>query len=191
MARARAPWGNGRLLPGGPLREPLSALRRAGLIVVTGVRGADDVAEVAEAARRWAPHAPVIAARHVPTECWEAGPMKYLPVQSLAGKRLLVFAGIGAPDGFRRTLQEMGVVEAGFARFADHHWYSVTELRALDARAAASGADGLVTTEKDWVRLRRLPPVKQRVYVIAVRLALLSGETEWRSAFEGAAARGR
>jgi tetraacyldisaccharide 4'-kinase len=191
MARARAPWGNGRLLPGGPLREPLRALGRAGLIVVTGARGADDVAEVAEAARRWAPHAPVIAARHVPTECWEAGPMRYLPVQGLAGKRLLVFAGIGAPDGFRRTLQETGVVETGFARFADHHWYSVPELRALDARAAAGGAEGLVTTEKDWVRLRRLPPVKHPVYVIAVRLALLSGETEWRAAFERAAVRSR
>src|SRR5205085_4362272 len=52
MARARAPWGNGRLLPGGPLREPLAALARAHLIVVTGARGPDDVAEVAARARR-------------------------------------------------------------------------------------------------------------------------------------------
>jgi tetraacyldisaccharide 4'-kinase len=190
MARARAPWGNGRLLPGGPLREPLAALSRAGLIVVTGARGADDVGEVAAAARRYAPHTPILAARHVPTECWEAGPMKYLPVETLLGKRLFVFAGIGAPDGFRRTLQETGVVESGFARFADHHWYSREELRALDAQAAASGADGLVTTEKDWVRLRRLPPVKRPVYVIGVRLALLSGEAEWHAAFARAAARG-
>jgi tetraacyldisaccharide 4'-kinase len=186
-ARARAPWGNGRLLPGGPLREPLAALRRAGLIVVTGARGADDVGEVAEAARRYAPRTPVLAARHAPTECWEAGTMKYLPVESLLGKRLFVFAGIGGPDGFRRTLQETGVVESGFARFADHHWYSREELRALDAQAAAGGADGLVTTEKDWVRLRRLPPVKRPVYVIGVRLVLLSGDAEWRATFERAA----
>jgi tetraacyldisaccharide 4'-kinase len=189
MARARTPWGNGRLLPAGPLREPLAALRRAGLIVVTGARGPDDVGEVAEAARRHAPGTPVLAARHVPTECWESGAMQYLPVESLLGKRLLVFAGIAAPEGFRRTLEETGVVESGFVRFADHHWYSREELRALDARAAASGADGLVTTEKDWVRLRRLPAVKRPVYVIGIRLVLLSGEAQWVAAFERAAGR--
>src|SRR5205085_1641391 len=47
MARARAPWGSGRLLPGGPLREPLAALARAHLIVVAGARGPGDVGEVA------------------------------------------------------------------------------------------------------------------------------------------------
>jgi len=189
MARARAPWGNGRLLPGGPLREPLSALARAGLIVVTGVRDAGDVAEVAEAARRHAPRTPVLAARHVPTECWEAGSMKDLPLEALRGRRLYAFAGIAAPDAFRRTLEEAGVEEAGFARFADHHWYSPEELRALDGKAAAGGATGLVTTEKDWVRLRRLPPVTRPIYVVGVRLELLWGEAEWRAAFERAAPR--
>jgi tetraacyldisaccharide 4'-kinase len=189
MARARGPWGNGRLLPGGPLREPLSALRRAHLIVVTGAASADDVAEAAEAARRYAPRAPLLAARHVPTECWEVGTMKYQPVETLLGKRLFGFAGIGSPDGFRDTLKETGVIEAGFQRFGDHHWYTREELRRLDAAAAARGADGLVTTEKDWVRLRRLPVPKRPIYVIAVRLALLSGENEWRAAFERGASR--
>jgi tetraacyldisaccharide 4'-kinase len=189
MARARGPWGNGRLLPGGPLREPLAALRRASLIVVTGASSADDVAEVADAARRYAPRTPVLAARHVPTECWEVGTMKYQPVESLLGKRLFAFAGIGSPDGFHRTLKETGVVEAGFARFADHHWYTRDELRELDAAAAARGADGLVTTEKDWVRLRRLPVPKRPIYVLGVRLVLLSGESDWRAAFERGASR--
>jgi tetraacyldisaccharide 4'-kinase len=184
MARARAPWGNGRLLPGGPLREPLAALERASLIVVTGASSADDVAEVAEAARRHARGVPVLAARHAPTECWEVGTMKYQPVEGLLGKRLFAFAGIGSPEGFRRTLAESGVTEAGFSRFPDHHWYTREELRHLDAAAAAQGADGLVTTEKDWVRLRRLPAPRRPIYVLAVRLELLSGETDWRVAFE-------
>ncbi|HXU90322.1 MAG TPA: tetraacyldisaccharide 4'-kinase [Methylomirabilota bacterium] len=188
MARARAPWGNGRLLPGGPLREPLSALGRAALIVVTGADGPHDVAEVAEAARRHAPGTPVLAARHVPTECWEVGSMKEQPLTSLLGKRLFGFAGIGSPDGFRRTLAETGVIETGFARFADHHWYTREDLRDLDAAAAARGADGLVTTEKDWVRLRRLPVTRRPIYALGVRLVLLSGEAAWRSAFTASAA---
>ena len=81
------------------------------------------------------------------------------------------------------------MVEAGFARFGDHHWYTRDELRALDAAAAARDADGLVTTEKDWVRLRRLPVTKRPIYVVGVRLVLLSGETDWRVAFERGAPR--
>jgi tetraacyldisaccharide 4'-kinase len=186
MARARVPWGNGRLLPGGPLREPLTALARADLIVVTGADGPHDVDAVDAAARVHAPEVPVLAARHVATECWDAGPMKDVPLAQLRGRRLFAFAGIGAPEAFRRTLADTGVVECGFARFADHHWYSRADLGALDAQAAGAGADALVTTEKDWVRLRRLLPAKRPVYVLAVRLALLSGEAAWRATLERA-----
>ncbi len=183
MARARAPWGSARLLPGGPLREPLAALARAHLIVVTGARGRDDVGEVAAAARVHAPGVPILAARHVPTECWEAGAMRYLGPEALRGLKLFAFAGIGSPDGFRQTLEETGALEAGFARFADHHWYSREEVAALEQRALAASAVGLVTTEKDWARLRRLPPRGVPLYVLAVRLALLSGDAQWRAAF--------
>ena len=183
MARARAPWGNGRLLPGGPLREPLAALARAHLIVVTGARGPDDVGEVAADARRYAPGVPVLAARHVPTECWEAGAMRYLGPEALRGLKLFAFAGIGSPDGFRQTLEDTGAVETGFARFADHHWYTRAEVVALEQRALAASAVGLVTTEKDWARLRRLPPRGVPLYVLTVRLALLSGDVAWRTAF--------
>ena len=183
MARARAPWGSGRLLPGGPLREPLAALARAHLIVVTGARGPDDVGEVAAAARVHAPGVPILAARHVPTECWEAGAMRYLGPEALRGLKLFAFAGIGSPDGFRQTLEDTGALEADFARFADHHWYTREEVAALEQRALAASAVGLVTTEKDWARLRRLPPRGVPLYVLAVRLALLSGDAQWRAAF--------
>jgi len=181
MARARAPWGNGRLLPGGPLREPLAALARAHLIVVTGARAANDVAEVAAATRVHAPHVPVLAARHVPTECWEASSMRALGVEALRGLKLFAFAGIGAPDSFRDTLGEAGAVEVGFARFADHHRYIAAELATLERRAHAAAAVGLVTTEKDWMRVRALPFPAMPLYVLGVRLALLAGEGQWRA----------
>jgi tetraacyldisaccharide 4'-kinase len=183
MARARAPWGNGRLLPGGPLREPLAALGRAHLIVVTAARAAEDVGEVAATAREHAPGVPVLAARHVASECWEAGAMRLLGPDVLRGQKLFAFAGIGAPDGFRQTLAETGALEAGFARFADHHWYTLEELGTLERRAQAASAVGLVTTEKDWARLRQFPARAVPLYVLGVRLALVSGEAEWRAAF--------
>jgi tetraacyldisaccharide 4'-kinase len=183
MARAHAPWGNGQLLPGGPLREPLAALARAHLLVVTGATGAADVAAVAADAKVHAPGVPILAARHVPTECWEASAMRDLGPDGLRGLKLFAFAGIGSPDGFRQTLGEAGAVETGFARFADHHRYTREELATLERRARTVASAGLVTTEKDWARLRGLLPGGVPLYVLAVRLALLSGEAEWRAAF--------
>jgi tetraacyldisaccharide 4'-kinase len=189
MARASAPWGNGRLLPGGPLREALPGLARAHLVVATGARDLAQAGEVGDAVERFAPGVSVLTAVHVPTECFESSAMRFVPLSALGNTKLLGFAGIGAPDGFLRTLGETGLVSAGFARFADHHWYTREDLARLDQRAAEAGADGLITTEKDWVRFRTLPPLRRPVYVLSVRLRLTSGEAAWRAAFERLAAR--
>jgi tetraacyldisaccharide 4'-kinase len=184
MARAESPWGNGRLLPSGPLREPLAGLARAHLVVATGARRPEDAAEVRATVARLAPGVPVITAVHVPTECFEASAMRFVPLSALGNAKLLAFAGIAAPAGFQRTLGETAVAVTGFQTFADHHWYTRDDLARLDRRAGEVGADGLVTTEKDWVRLRRLPPLKRPLYVLSIRLRLTSGESEWHAVFE-------
>ena len=107
----------------------------------------------------------------------------------LAGARMLAFAGIAAPAGFEATLGELGVETVAFVSFADHYWYKPDDLRRLEERATALGAVGLVTTEKDWVRLRRLPLPKRPVYVVSVRLELSVGHAAWRAAFERACPR--
>ena len=188
MARAVQPWGNGRLLPGGPLREPLGGLARAHLVVATGARRLDEAAEVSETVGRVAPAAPVLTAIHVPTECFEWSAMRLVSLDALSGSRLLAFAGIGSPAGFRRTLRETAATVVDFQEFTDHHRYTREELARLERRADQVGADGLVTTEKDWVRLRPLPPLRRPVYVLSVRLMLTSGEAEWRAAFARLAA---
>jgi tetraacyldisaccharide 4'-kinase len=188
MARAREPWGNGHLLPGGPLREPLSALRRAHLVVATGARGLDEAAEVRATLAHVAPATPLLTAVHVPTECFESSTMRLLPVSALDGAHLVAFAGIGSPAGFRCTLDESGVRVAHFEPFVDHHWYGADDMAALERRAVETGADGLVTTEKDWVRLRELPAPRRPLYVLSVRLALTAGEAAWRSTFARLAA---
>jgi len=189
MARALHPWGNGRLLPGGPLREPLESLARAHLVVATGARRAEDAGEVRATVERLAPGVPVLTAVHEPTECFESSAMRFVPLSALGKARLLAFAGIGSPDGFTRTLGDTAVDVQGFERFGDHHWYTRDDLARLDRRAAETGAEGVITTEKDWVRLRALPPLKRPLYVLSVRLRLTSGEDGWRAAFERLAPR--
>jgi tetraacyldisaccharide 4'-kinase len=180
MARAHRPWGNGRLLPAGPLREPLRALARADLVVAVGT-GAVTADEVTAAVARHAPHAPVITATIEPVACWDARRMEPIPLAQLAGAHVVPFAGIAAPAAFAATLRELRVA-GDVVVFPDHHWYSAEDVRELERRAA--GADALVTTEKDWVRLRGRLGAGPPLYVVSVALRLLTGAHDWRRAFE-------
>jgi len=180
MARARKPWGNGRLLPAGPLREPLTGLARAGLVVATGPRESDSD-EVAESVARFAPGVPLVTATLDPVSCWDAMTLAPVPLSRLAAARVVPFAGIARPEAFASTVRELGVKDDVIA-FPDHHWYSGDDVRTLVARAAS--ADALVTTEKDWVRLRGHRIEGPPVYVVSVALVLTSGAAAWRAAFE-------
>ncbi|MGA0608238.1 tetraacyldisaccharide 4'-kinase [Phenylobacterium sp. VNQ135] len=131
------PFGDGRVFPAGPMREPLEAgLARAdaSVVLLPADLEAPDPELLAALARR-----PVLIARLV-----SAGPPPPGPVVG--------FAGIGKPWKFERALKAAGAELADFAPFPDHFAYDPAALKLLDERAAQFGAR-LVTTEKDWVRL--------------------------------------
>ena len=180
MARARRPWGNGRLLPAGPLREPMTALARADLVVASGA-GDAPVDEVRDGVARFAPGVPIATATLEPVDCWDARSMEPFPLPRLAGLRAVPFAGIASPASFAATLEALKI-DGDVIAFPDHHWYSADDLRALTTRAAT--ADALVTTEKDWVRLRGRLDGQRPVYVISVALLLTTGDDVWRRTFE-------
>ena len=112
--------------------------------------------------------------------------MRPLRLAELDGKRLVAFAGIASPAAFAETLRATGAVVEALLEFADHHWYSADDVTRLDARAQELGVDALITTEKDWVRLRRLRLPQRPLYVLSIRLALQSGDAAWRQAFHRA-----
>jgi len=184
MVRAHEPFGNGRLLPRGPLREPLRALARAQLIVITGAECLEGEHAARTVVAAYAPHVPVLSAAYVPAECWEAAGMRPVALEALAGQRLLAFAGIASPSAFARTLAVTGLSIVALEAFVDHHWYSQQDLVTLERRARDLGGDGLITTEKDWARLRGLSLPGRPLYVLSVRLGLRAGEAVWRARFE-------
>ncbi len=140
-----------RLLPAGPFREPLSALRRADLVVVTRkAASVERAATVVALLARAAPGVPVAVAHLALAEvvAWTGGASEAL--SALRGSRVLAIAGVGAPEAFVAQLQAVGAtVDA--AVFPDHHAYSALDLRGLAARMAA--ADRVVCTLKDAVKL--------------------------------------
>lgn len=184
LIAGESPWGNGRLFPRGPLREPLSALGRAHLVVLVGgqARGQALVTEAVSAHGR---NTPIVLADYQPLECWQVRDPTPRPPEALRGRRLLALAGIAHPAGFRRTLEQLGVVLAGLVEFPDHHWYGADDLAAVVQQAATAGAEGLVTTEKDYVRLAAVALQTLPIWVLAVRLEITDGEARWREAFEG------
>jgi len=188
VAQGRAPWGNARVFPRGMLREPLSALARADCVVVTNPVGTDAVTAVLATVRRFNAHAAVLPARYRLHDVIETRSGRRLPIADLVGRRLLAFAGLGSPRGFADTLDAAGVRRTGFAEFPDHHWFTPADLTELVRDARAAGAQGLITTEKDWVRLRELPPPALPLWVLPVRAALESGLDTWQRLLAGALA---
>ncbi len=144
-------FGNGRVIPAGPLREPVAqGLARADAVAILG----EDRAGVA---RLIPDGVPVLYATLEPAP----------GSRDLAGRTVFAFAGIGRPEKFFATLEAMGCELAGRRGFPDHHPYSGSETRAiLDAAAALDAVP--VTTEKDAVRLA--PEFRSRVKTVGVEI---------------------
>ena len=153
--------GNSRVFPGGDLREPVAALHRATSFVMTGVR-----ADNHERAEKFAallqsrfPATPVSLTGYGvqgPVRLDDQGRLVAAEAAALAQGPWFGFAGIAHPDSFRQTVQERGVALADFAALDDHQRYSPESLAKLARRASQAGARGLITTEKDLVKLATL-----------------------------------
>ena len=164
---------NGRILPFGFLREPLSALRRADLIVVTRCNQSDIVEAVEALAQEIAPGVPLMRAAHEP-DLLVGGNQETLDPGELRGRSVYAFSGIGNHSSFYLSIFQCGGDIRDTRRFPDHHRYAADELMDMEREALASGAEWLLTTEKDLVRI---PDVSLTIplYALTVRLRILSG----------------
>ena len=175
---ATEPFGFGHCLPRGLLREPPSALRAAGAIVITRCDRVPREAADALAARlaALAPRATIHRAGHVPSAVVvSAG--RHLPPAALAGQKVCAFCGIGNPESFFATLESAGATVVGRVAFDDHVAYGPEELERVRSAAAAGGAEVLVTTAKDRVKLEAagfpLP-----LWTLQVEIGINEGEAE-------------
>ena len=178
---ATDPFGCGHVFPRGLLRERLSGLARADATILTRAgsvapeRRAEIRDRLAEACGGalpgvWAEasHAPVavrdqVGVRH--TTDW------------LAGRRIAAFAGIGNPSAFRQTLATLGAEVVAFRPYADHHAYTPADRAELAAWARGHGAEGLVTTLKDLVKIPARVSDELPIMALEIALVVESGET--------------
>lgn len=149
---ATNPWGFGHLLPRGLLREPVAALRRAGLVVITRVDlvSSDQVTAIRQTITRVAPQAPVAEVALVADQLvnWSGA-----TAASLSG-RVGALAAIGNPDSFSQTLSRLGLPVAGRCDYPDHHRYTRDDISDIGRWGRHERLDVIATTRKDLVKLQ-------------------------------------
>lgn len=136
---------SGKVLPAGRLREPLHNLKRADVVVITRADLVDDISNLRAEISDLSPDAAIFTARN-----------KILNGKEFRGKRVFAFCGLGNPNGFFEQLGRNEIDLAGTMQFADHHRYDQADVDLIEAASRSAGADILLTTAKDDVKLSDL-----------------------------------
>jgi tetraacyldisaccharide 4'-kinase len=156
LVSAAAPFGMGRVLPAGDMREPPSGLGRADVVIVTGAEAVDEdrAREVKADMVRRAPHGKVFVARRDAVAVIDAGSGERLPVDALKGMSVVAVSGIAKPHSFEEMLARCGAKIAACVRFGDHCAYSKSQMEIVRSAMESTRADVVVTTAKDAVKLQ-------------------------------------
>lgn len=175
------PWGNGFLLPAGPLREPLSEVKRADIIVLNKVDQAGDLAALKQKLQNIKGDSPLFEATYLPCSLhWLGGNEEIAPTE-LKGKRVYALSALGNPASFESSLEGLGAILVGKRRFLDHHFYKRIEIEKVGQEVERKGATWVVTTEKDEVKLTPLLPSNFPLLSLQMRLTIRREKEFWRA----------
>jgi len=184
---ATLPFGYGKLLPAGLLREPVSGLRRAHAVVLTRSDqvGEEELLRIEKHLRQVNKELLICRAVHAPVAVRMPGE-NHLDLPQLRGKKVFGFCGIGNPTAFFETLERLGCTLVGSRSFNDHHRYSDECLSQIHEQATERQADLLLTTQKDWTKIAHLTQPRQKppIACVIVRLQLVSRATDLTALIE-------
>ncbi|MBO5762311.1 MAG: tetraacyldisaccharide 4'-kinase [Lentisphaeria bacterium] len=171
------PFGTGHVLPRGMLREPIKNIRRADYIFLSKSDGSHKMIHLKNFIRRHNRRAEIIECCHKP---------KYLemvysrgvqePLEKLRGAKVAALSAIAVPASFEAFLTSLGAELVATESYADHHRYTRQEIIDFVNVAKAAGADFIMTTEKDAVRIPKLDSLDVPMYFLRVEIDILSGQ---------------
>ena len=174
---AMRPFGYGRVLPAGLLREPVSGLKRAHAVVITRCDQVEqaDLASIEERLRLINPDLVIARSVHAPV-CARDAQGKEIALAELEGKKVFGFCGIGNPEGFFGTISGLGAELVDRRVYNDHYHYTEADIAEICGLAERSGADFVLTTHKDWTKAGPAKASEQvRFAYLAVELRITSG----------------
>ena len=154
------------LLPAGNRREPLSALKRANIIIYTKT---DKLENIDPFNLRAISEAEILNMQFKPVHYRDFFSGEKVEISKLTGTPVLAFTGIAAPENFRKMLLENGLTINYFLVFPDHHRYQPQDIKTLCHKATETDSAYLITTAKDVVKLNSDELRGQKVFILEVR----------------------
>jgi tetraacyldisaccharide 4'-kinase len=189
---ASRPFGNSHVFPRGRLREPIDAITDADAVVMTRSERGNKIEDIKRHINRREP-VQVFCSRHRSVLRGKAPANRPLPSigelypleRDLSGMRLFAYAGLADNQSFFEMVEMAGGRLMGRLSFEDHFRYGDAQIERLDASAAAAGADVLITTDKDYVRLSGKARFSRDVIVMGVELDFMEDAPRWQAFIAG------
>ena len=170
------PFGNGHVLPRGTLREPIKNIRRADYIFLTKSDGTHKIQHLKRFLRRCTRRAEIIECCHKPKYIVSMSDGKQEELSYLKGKKVAALSAIAKPESFEAFLKQLGAELVYCDHYADHHRYTQQEIIDFINQAKAAGAEYIVTTEKDAVRIPKIDRCDVPLIYLRIQIDILSGQ---------------
>jgi tetraacyldisaccharide 4'-kinase len=178
-------FGNRRLFPSGPLREDLSALGRADVFFLARVGQTAQLDALTDFLKKINPRAHHVHGIYRPRNLRDIVTGSERPPESLKDLAVFAVSGIGNPASLEGTLGQLGAGLVGRMHFPDHYPYRPRDMEEISARARGSGAQVIVTTEKDAVRIPQMAPGDIPICSLGIEIELISGQKKLWELLEG------
>jgi len=168
---AMHPFGNGRTMPAGYLREPAGAVKRADIVILTRADGIKADASYLGIHR----DIPVVRTAHRPKKLYRVWDGDEAEIETLSGNSVYAFSGVADPASFTLILKMLNAKITASSVYPDHHSYKEEDLTEMEARARETGAGFMVTTQKDAVKLAGLKRCMLDVYALEIEIEVVEG----------------
>lgn len=177
LVDSTSPFGNGHVLPRGILREPIKNIRQADYIFLTKSDGTHKNQHLKRFLRRHTRRAEIIECCHKPQHLVKLfSDHEEQPLDFLKGKKAAALSAIAKPESFEGFLEQLGAELVAKDHFADHHRYTAEEITDFIESSIKAGAEMIVTTEKDAVRIPVIENCKIPIYYLRIQIDILSGK---------------
>ena len=186
---ATCPFGYGKILPAGLLREPVSALRRADAAVITRSDQIkkSELENLEARLRRINPKILVARAVHNPL-CARTTRGEQIAIEQLKAKKIFAFCGIGNPQAFFDTIKKTAAQLVGSKTYNDHHIYTDEDINDIYEQALYLGAQLVLTTQKDWTKISsmKLPAAEIPFAYLLMEIKFTDGEDKLKQLIDTA-----
>jgi tetraacyldisaccharide 4'-kinase len=169
------PLGNNWLIPAGSMREGLSSLKRADVLLLTRVDLAEDnkvLEGLEDKLKKINPHALIAKAVHRPRYFYRLSDNNIVEIEQLKNRHVVLVSAIGNPNSFEKTISTLGLRFKKHFIFRDHHWYTEKDLKKIENYCIKHKIEMILTTEKDAIRFKAMSYELSAISFLILRIDL-------------------